>query len=178
MQGPEGRLPNVSPARKGWEIDREEDPSAVGAALNPSCALLGAQPRGSAVPQTFLGNVFRQSAARIGGNRTGAPRSPKRTWDENDGRSPTIALAESIREPKSDRLGMRMGVPLQSAAAMKHTQKGRLKQSKTRKNESSSFPSRPPASPGLLGSNAHTRFPIAHAWPPSQRTSTVNKVSK
>jgi len=23
---------------------------------------------------------------------TGAPRSPKRTWDEKDGRSPTIAL--------------------------------------------------------------------------------------
>src|ERR1700722_19957178 len=26
---------------------------------------------------------------------TGAPRSPKRTWDENDGRSPTIAFAPS-----------------------------------------------------------------------------------
>src|SRR5580692_3802071 len=51
-------------------------------------------------------------------------------------------------------------------------------QSETRRNENSSFPSRPPASSGLLGSNAHTRFPIAHAWPPSQRTSTVNKVSK
>jgi hypothetical protein len=34
MQGPEGRPANVSPARKGWEIDPEEDPSAVGAALN------------------------------------------------------------------------------------------------------------------------------------------------
>ncbi len=34
MQGPEGRPPNVSPARKGWEIDPEADPSAVGAALN------------------------------------------------------------------------------------------------------------------------------------------------
>ena len=40
MQGPEGRPPNVSPARKGWEIDPEEDPSAVGAALNRSSALL------------------------------------------------------------------------------------------------------------------------------------------
>jgi hypothetical protein len=30
----EGRPPNVSPARKGWEIDPEDDPSAVGAALN------------------------------------------------------------------------------------------------------------------------------------------------
>jgi hypothetical protein len=29
MQGPEGRLLNVSPARKGWEIDPEDDPSAV-----------------------------------------------------------------------------------------------------------------------------------------------------
>ena len=36
MQGPEGRPPNVSPARKGWETDPEEDPSAVGAALNLS----------------------------------------------------------------------------------------------------------------------------------------------
>ena len=35
MQGPEGRPPNVSPARKGWEIDPEEDQSAVGAALKP-----------------------------------------------------------------------------------------------------------------------------------------------
>jgi hypothetical protein len=33
-QGPEGRPLNVSPARKGWEIDPEEDPSAGGAALN------------------------------------------------------------------------------------------------------------------------------------------------
>jgi hypothetical protein len=33
MRGPEGRLPNVSPARKGWGINPEEDPSAVGAAL-------------------------------------------------------------------------------------------------------------------------------------------------
>jgi len=39
MQDPEGRPPNVSPARKGWEIDPEEDPSAVGAALNRSSAL-------------------------------------------------------------------------------------------------------------------------------------------
>src|ERR1700730_13812400 len=39
MQGPEGRPPNVSPARKGWEIDPEDDPSAVGAALNRSSAL-------------------------------------------------------------------------------------------------------------------------------------------
>jgi hypothetical protein len=34
MQGPEGRPPNVSPARKGWEIDPKDDPSAVGAAPN------------------------------------------------------------------------------------------------------------------------------------------------
>ena len=39
MQGPEGRPPNVSPARKGWEINPEDDPSAVGAALNRSFAL-------------------------------------------------------------------------------------------------------------------------------------------
>ena len=47
MRGPEGRPPNVSPARKGWEIDSEEDPSAVGAALNRSFAIpvsLGAYP--------------------------------------------------------------------------------------------------------------------------------------
>jgi hypothetical protein len=31
--------PNVSPARKGWEIHPEEDPSAVGAALNRSSTL-------------------------------------------------------------------------------------------------------------------------------------------
>jgi hypothetical protein len=29
-----GRPPNVSPARKGWDINPEDDPSAVGAALN------------------------------------------------------------------------------------------------------------------------------------------------
>ena len=48
MEGPEGRPPNVSPARKGWEIDPKEDPSAVGAALNQSSALpvsLGAKLR-------------------------------------------------------------------------------------------------------------------------------------
>jgi len=53
MQGPEGRPPNVSPARKGWEIDPAEDPSAVGAALNRSSALpvsLGAQPTCPGVP--------------------------------------------------------------------------------------------------------------------------------
>ena len=33
MRGPEGRPPNVSPARKGWGINPQEDPSAVGAAL-------------------------------------------------------------------------------------------------------------------------------------------------
>src|SRR5271168_1466591 len=42
MQGPEGRPPNVSPARKGWEINPENDLSAVGAALN----LLSAVPTG------------------------------------------------------------------------------------------------------------------------------------
>jgi hypothetical protein len=36
MRGPEGRPPNVSPARQGWEINPQEDPSAVGAALNTS----------------------------------------------------------------------------------------------------------------------------------------------
>src|ERR1700722_13557577 len=38
MQAPEGRPPNVIPAGKGWEIDPEEDASAVGAALNRSSA--------------------------------------------------------------------------------------------------------------------------------------------
>jgi hypothetical protein len=32
MQGPEGRPPNVSPTRKGWEIDPEADSGAAGAA--------------------------------------------------------------------------------------------------------------------------------------------------
>ncbi len=53
MQGPEGRPPNVSPARKGWEIDLEDDPSAVGAAPNRSFALpvsIGAQPTCPACP--------------------------------------------------------------------------------------------------------------------------------
>jgi hypothetical protein len=48
VQGPEGRPPNVSPARKGWEINPEDDPSAVGAALKRSSALPvspGAKPR-------------------------------------------------------------------------------------------------------------------------------------
>jgi hypothetical protein len=34
MRGPEGRPPNVSPARKGLGINPEDDLSAVGAALN------------------------------------------------------------------------------------------------------------------------------------------------
>jgi hypothetical protein len=34
FQGPEGRSPNVSPARQGWEINPEDGSSAVGAALN------------------------------------------------------------------------------------------------------------------------------------------------
>jgi hypothetical protein len=34
MRGPEGRPPNVSPVRKGWGINPEDDLSAVGAALN------------------------------------------------------------------------------------------------------------------------------------------------
>jgi hypothetical protein len=35
---------------------------------------------------------------QVRGNRTGAPRSPKRTWAENDGRSPTIAFTISTEE--------------------------------------------------------------------------------
>jgi hypothetical protein len=50
--------------------------------------------------------------------------------------------------------------------------------SKTRSKADASFPSRPPASPALLDSNAHTRFPIAHAWPPSQKTGCANKAWK
>jgi hypothetical protein len=34
MRGPEGRSPNVSPARKGWESTPKNDLSAVGAALS------------------------------------------------------------------------------------------------------------------------------------------------
>jgi hypothetical protein len=37
MQGPEGRPPNVSPARNGRGVHPELDPSAVGAALNRLC---------------------------------------------------------------------------------------------------------------------------------------------
>src|SRR5271163_125854 len=51
MPGPEGRPPNVSPARKGWEVDPENGPSAVGAALN----------RPSALPVSFrAANCLRQ----------------------------------------------------------------------------------------------------------------------
>jgi hypothetical protein len=56
MQGPEGRPPNVSPARKGWEIDPEEDASAVGAALNRSSAL-PVSSRGKPKDLQFRGNV-------------------------------------------------------------------------------------------------------------------------
>ena len=35
---------------------------------------------------------------QLGGSRTGAPRSPKRTWAENDRRSPTIAFITSTKE--------------------------------------------------------------------------------
>ena len=41
MRGPEGRPPNVSPARKGWEINPEDDVSAVGAALTLGPRTLG-----------------------------------------------------------------------------------------------------------------------------------------
>jgi hypothetical protein len=60
-------------------------------------------------------------------------------------------------------------VSLQSAAAMT------IQNALPGRSANSSFPSRPLASPGLPGSNARIRFPIAHAWPPSQRTATVNK---
>jgi len=42
--------------------------------------------------------------AGVGGARAGNPD----TWDENDGRSPTIAFAQSIIEPVSDGLSIRM----------------------------------------------------------------------
>jgi hypothetical protein len=38
-------------------------------------------------------------STKVRGNRTGAPRSPKRTWAENDGRSPSTALSESPKSP-------------------------------------------------------------------------------
>jgi hypothetical protein len=42
--------------------------------------------------QSSLGSLCH---SKVGGNWTGAPGSPKRTWDENDGASaPTIAFAE------------------------------------------------------------------------------------
>ncbi|MEA2261875.1 MAG: hypothetical protein QOJ51_4700, partial [Acidobacteriaceae bacterium] len=62
-QGPEGRPPNVSPARKGWETDPEEDLSAAGAALNLSSTAavsLGAQPTCPGVPWRDL--QFRPSS--------------------------------------------------------------------------------------------------------------------
>ena len=43
MRGPEGRLPNVSPARKGWEFNPEDGPSAVGAALNRAVSFRGSR---------------------------------------------------------------------------------------------------------------------------------------
>ena len=69
MQGPEGRPPNVSPARKGWEIDPEEHQSAVGAAQNRSSALpvsLGAIPAcRAAVPH--ISRKTREMWESIGG---------------------------------------------------------------------------------------------------------------
>ena len=70
MQGPEGRPPNVSPARKGWEIDPEEDPSAVGAALNRSSALpvsLGAKPRDLRFRGPFVEMFFDRALQEICG---------------------------------------------------------------------------------------------------------------
>ena len=61
MQGPEGRPPNVSPARKGWEIDPEDDPSAGGAALNRPSALpvsLGPRPSNLQFSGPFLEMLF------------------------------------------------------------------------------------------------------------------------
>src|SRR6185437_5561245 len=34
IQGPEARMPNVSPARKGWGEEQQQNPSAGGAAPN------------------------------------------------------------------------------------------------------------------------------------------------
>jgi hypothetical protein len=209
MQGPEGRPPNVSPARKGWEIDPEEDPGAVGAALYRSSALpvsLGAYPTCPGVPwrdlqfcgpflEMFFDSAQRRRRESDGcptfasayvGRKRWAPRischgvlptsacaafikesrmefaNANKVYRKSRG-SPTIALAESLSEPMSDRASIRTDRPvtIQNALSIR--------------NPNSSFPSRPLASPGLPGSNAHTRFPIAHAWPPSQRTGTVNK---
>jgi hypothetical protein len=101
---------------------------------------------GSAVSRTILGNVFRQSAARGGGNRTGAPRSLERTWAENDGRSPTIALAESISEPMSDRESIRTGRPVTIRCCYDTHSEGMaeaIQNALPVRNANSSFPSRP-----------------------------------
>jgi hypothetical protein len=61
MRGPEGRRPKVSPARKGWEIDPEDDPSAVGASLNRSVPLpfvIPSASEGSAVLRTISWECF------------------------------------------------------------------------------------------------------------------------
>jgi hypothetical protein len=85
MQGPEGRPPNVSPARKGWEIDPEEDPSAVGAALNRSSALpvsLGAYPRDLQFRGPFLEMFFdrAQRSGEICGFFFGFSRTLNKSW--------------------------------------------------------------------------------------------------
>ena len=54
------------------------------------------------IPPRQTGNSL-DGTDRTISNRTGAPRSPKRTWAEKDGRSPTTALPQSsnnsIRPP-------------------------------------------------------------------------------
>src|ERR1700678_4575751 len=70
-----GRPPNVSPARKGWEINVEDDPGAVGAALNlrpPRPVSLGAlssrtlaEGRGICSSADPSWRCFRQSIAEL-----------------------------------------------------------------------------------------------------------------
>jgi hypothetical protein len=112
-RGPEGRGLNVSPARKGWDMEGD-DAACPGVPWErrrcgtvPRCC----QPDFD-IPcrTTTMSNEINATQSTIppiwtasrpygvcvvgsvGGNRTVAPCSPQRTWDEKDGRSPTIAF--------------------------------------------------------------------------------------
>jgi hypothetical protein len=53
---PRGPAPNVSPARKGWETESEEDPSAGGAAHTLRLSL-GTKPTSPALSRLAVGDL-------------------------------------------------------------------------------------------------------------------------
>src|SRR6202020_2866728 len=63
------------------------------------CAYDDAIAFGESYRATHIPGQLEMLNRSLEGNRPGAPGSPKRTWTEKDGRSPTIAFAELATNP-------------------------------------------------------------------------------